>query len=34
MAGLVDMGVTHLLLSPVTRYAEQVEALAEMAGLS
>ena len=30
---LVAMGATHLLLNPVTRYAEQVEALAEVAGL-
>ena len=27
-------GANHLLLNPVTRYAEQVEALAEIAGLS
>jgi hypothetical protein len=27
------MGATHLLLNPVTRYTEQVEALAEVAGL-
>ena len=31
---LAGMGVNHLLLNPVTRYAEQVEALAEIAGLS
>jgi len=31
---LVAMGATHLLLNPVTRYTEQVEALAEVAGLS
>ena len=30
---LVALGATHLLLNPVTRYAEQVEALAEVAGL-
>ena len=30
---LVDMGANHLLLNPVCRYAEQVEALAEMVGL-
>jgi probable F420-dependent oxidoreductase len=30
---LVAMGATHLLLNPVTRYTEQVEALAEVAGL-
>ena len=31
---LVAMGATHLLLNPVARYTEQVEALAEVAGLS
>jgi len=30
---LVAMGANHLLLNPVTRYTEQVEALAEVAGL-
>jgi len=30
---IVAMGATHLLLNPVTRYTEQVEALAEVAGL-
>ena len=30
---LVAMGATHLLLNPIARYAEQVEALAEVAGL-
>jgi probable F420-dependent oxidoreductase len=30
---LVTMGATHLLLNPVTRYAEQVEALAEVVRL-
>jgi len=30
---LVAMGATHLLLNPITRYAEQVEALAAVAGL-
>ncbi len=30
---LVAMGANHLLLNPVSRYAEQVEALAEVAGL-
>jgi alkanesulfonate monooxygenase SsuD/methylene tetrahydromethanopterin reductase-like flavin-dependent oxidoreductase (luciferase family) len=30
---LVAMGATHLLLNPVTRYTEQVEALAEAVGL-
>jgi probable F420-dependent oxidoreductase len=33
LAALVAMGATHLLLNPVTRYSEQVEALAEVAGL-
>ena len=28
------MGASHLLLNPVARYAEQVEALAEIVGLS
>lgn len=31
---LVAMGANHLLLNPVTRYTEQVEALAEVVGLS
>ena len=31
---LVDMGANHLLLNPVCRYAEQVEALAAVVGLS
>jgi probable F420-dependent oxidoreductase len=31
---LVAMGANHLLLNPVSRYAEQLEALAEVAGLS
>ncbi len=30
---LVEMGANHLLLNPVSRYAEQVEALAEVVGL-
>jgi probable F420-dependent oxidoreductase len=30
---LVSMGANHLLLNPVTRYSEQVEALAEVVGL-
>lgn len=30
---MVAMGATHLLLNPVARYTEQVEALAEVAGL-
>jgi probable F420-dependent oxidoreductase len=31
---LVAMGANHLLLNPVTRFTEQVEALAEVVGLS
>jgi len=31
---LVRMGATHLLLNPVCRYVEQLEALAEVAGLA
>jgi len=31
---LVAMGANHLLLNPVTRYAEQVEVLAAVAGLA
>ncbi len=31
---LVAMGANHLLLNPVTRFSEQVEALAEVAGLA
>lgn len=34
LEALAAMGATHLLLNPVTRYAEQLEALAEIAGLS
>ena len=34
LEGLVAAGATHLLLNPVTRYAEQVEALAEVVGLA
>ena len=30
---MVAMGANHLLLNPVSRYAEQVEALAEVVGL-
>jgi alkanesulfonate monooxygenase SsuD/methylene tetrahydromethanopterin reductase-like flavin-dependent oxidoreductase (luciferase family) len=30
---LAALGADHLLLNPVTRYAEQVEAIAEVAGL-
>lgn len=33
LAGLVAMGANHLLLNPVSRHAEQVEALAEVVGL-
>ena len=31
---MVAMGANHLLLNPVSRYAEQIEALAAVAGLS
>jgi alkanesulfonate monooxygenase SsuD/methylene tetrahydromethanopterin reductase-like flavin-dependent oxidoreductase (luciferase family) len=31
---LVAAGATHLLLNPVTRYEEQLEALAAIAGLA
>ena len=34
LEALVAMGANHLLLNPVTRYSEQVEALAEIVGLS
>ena len=30
---MVGYGATHLLLNPVARYDEQVEALAEVVGL-
>jgi hypothetical protein len=30
---LVDAGATHLLVNPVGRYREQVDALAEVVGL-
>jgi probable F420-dependent oxidoreductase len=33
LEALVPMGANHLLLNPVTRYTEQVEALAEVVGL-
>ena len=33
LEALAAMGATHLLLNPVARYTEQVEALAEIAGL-
>ncbi len=29
-----DLGATHLLLNPITRYEEQAEALAEVVGLT
>ncbi|MGE5269829.1 MAG: hypothetical protein ACM3JG_09190, partial [Thiohalocapsa sp.] len=31
---IVAMGANHLLLNPVSRYREQVEALAEVVGLT
>ena len=31
---LVGMGANHLLLNPVSRYAEQLEALAAVVGLA
>lgn len=31
---VIEMGANHLLLNPVSRYAEQVEALAEVVGLA
>ena len=34
LEGLVSMGANHLLLNPVSRYAEQVEALGAVAGLT
>ena len=34
LENLVALGASHLLLNPVTRYAEQVEALAEIVGLA
>ncbi len=34
LEALVASGANHLLLNPVTRYSEQVEALAEVAGLA
>jgi probable F420-dependent oxidoreductase len=34
LEGLLAAGANHLLLNPVTRYTEQVEALAEVVGLS
>jgi probable F420-dependent oxidoreductase len=34
LEGLVDRGANHLLLNPVCRYAEQVDALASVVGLT
>jgi alkanesulfonate monooxygenase SsuD/methylene tetrahydromethanopterin reductase-like flavin-dependent oxidoreductase (luciferase family) len=34
LEALAAMGATHLLLNPVTRFTEQLEALAEVVGLS
>jgi probable F420-dependent oxidoreductase len=34
LENLVALGASHLLLNPVTRYTEQVEALAEIVGLA
>lgn len=34
LEALVDAGANHLLLNPIARYPEQVEALAEVVGLS
>ena len=34
LEALVAMGANHLLLNPVSRYAEQLEAVAEVVGLS
>ncbi len=34
LEALVDMGANHLLLNPVCRYAEQLEALARVVGLA
>ena len=34
LENLAALGASHLLLNPVTRYAEQVEALAEIVGLA
>ena len=31
---VIALGANHLLLNPVSRYAEQVEALAKVVGLS
>ena len=33
LESLIDMGANHLLLNPVARYDEQIEALAEVVGL-
>jgi alkanesulfonate monooxygenase SsuD/methylene tetrahydromethanopterin reductase-like flavin-dependent oxidoreductase (luciferase family) len=34
LEALVDAGATHLLLNPVSRYSEQIEALAKIVGLA
>jgi alkanesulfonate monooxygenase SsuD/methylene tetrahydromethanopterin reductase-like flavin-dependent oxidoreductase (luciferase family) len=34
LEALVSAGANHLLVNPVSRYAEQVEALAEVVGIS
>jgi alkanesulfonate monooxygenase SsuD/methylene tetrahydromethanopterin reductase-like flavin-dependent oxidoreductase (luciferase family) len=34
LEALIAVGANHLLLNPVTRYTEQVEALAEVVGLA
>jgi alkanesulfonate monooxygenase SsuD/methylene tetrahydromethanopterin reductase-like flavin-dependent oxidoreductase (luciferase family) len=34
LEAVVAMGANHLLLNPVSRYAEQVDALAEVVGLT
>jgi alkanesulfonate monooxygenase SsuD/methylene tetrahydromethanopterin reductase-like flavin-dependent oxidoreductase (luciferase family) len=34
LEALVAMGANHLLLNPVSRYAEQLDALAAVVGLS
>jgi hypothetical protein len=31
---VIALGANHLLLNPVSRYADQVDALAEVVGLS
>jgi hypothetical protein len=34
LEAMVAMGANHLLLNPVSRHVEQLEALAEVVGLS